>query len=108
MPRRPIPRSASHDPTRPGEPWLRATSVARPRWRQVTATVRLQEPRGSHFWLDLDVPLGFTAPAPGQFAQILLQGAANPALLPRPMSVAGVVRRSAVMTLGFLYAPVGA
>ena len=39
--------------------------------------------------------------------QILLQGAANPALLPRPMSVAGVVRHSGRMTLGFLYAPVG-
>jgi dihydroorotate dehydrogenase electron transfer subunit len=72
------------------------------------ATVRQQQPRGGHFWLDLDVPAGFAAPSPGQFVQILLGGAATPALLPRPMSVAGVRRRSGRMTLGFLYAPVGA
>jgi dihydroorotate dehydrogenase electron transfer subunit len=82
-------------------------STGRPRWRQVTATVRLQEPRGVHFWLDLDVPSAFTAPSPGQFVQILLPPAANPTLLPRPMSVASVRKSSGGMTLGFLYAPVG-
>jgi dihydroorotate dehydrogenase electron transfer subunit len=83
--------------------------AARPRWHQVEAVVRRQLPYGGgHFWLDLDVPRGLVTPRPGQFAQLLLPAALNPALLPRPMSVAGVRRVRGALTLGFLYAPVGA
>ena len=77
-------------------------------WRQVHATVLQQRPYGAgHFWLDLDVPTGFVAPVPGQFAQLLLPPATGPAFLPRPMSVAGVTRRGRQLTVGFLYAAVG-
>ncbi len=83
-------------------------SAGAPAWRQVHATVRQQRPYGAgHFWLDLDVPVGFVAPAPGQFAQLLLPPATGPAFLPRPMSVAGVTRRGRQLTIGFLYAAVG-
>lgn len=83
--------------------------AARPRWRQVEATVRSQQPcGGGHYRLDLDAPRGFATPAPGQFVQILLPPELNPTLLPRPMSVAGVRQLRGTLTLAFLYAPVGA
>ena len=72
------------------------------------AEVLQQQPYGpGHFWLDLDVPSGFVAPVPGQFAQLLLPPALGSSFLPRPMSVAGVQRKGSRMTIGFLYAAVG-
>ena len=84
--------------------------IATPRtWQQVQATVRLQRDAGAgHRWLEVDVPRGVVAPEPGQFVQILLPGTACGTLLPRPMSVAGVLRTAAGLRLVFLYAPVGA
>lgn len=77
-------------------------------WRQAEAVVRAQSDYGAGFrWLEIDVPAGFAAPVAGQFVQLLLPSPA-PVLLPRPMSVAGVRRRARGLTLGFLYAPVGA
>ena len=76
-------------------------------WRQVAARVRSQREYGAGFrWLELDVPAPFTAPVAGQFVQLLLDFP-SPVLLPRPMSVAGVRRRSGGLGLGFLYGPVG-
>lgn len=77
-------------------------------WRQTDAIVRAQRDYGAGFrWLEIDVPAEFTAPVAGQFVQLLLPAPAA-VLLPRPMSVAGVRRRSRGRTLEFLYAPVGA
>jgi dihydroorotate dehydrogenase electron transfer subunit len=77
-------------------------------WRQVAARVRTQRAYGSGFrWLELEVPQAFTPPTAGQFVQLLLDFP-SPVLLPRPMSVASVIRRGARHVIGFLYAPVGA
>ncbi len=89
-----------------------AKSVAESRapigWRQMVATVSTHEDRGAgHFWLDLDIPAPFARPLPGQFVQLLLGPEATGALLPRPMSVAGVKPRGRGWRVGFLYAPVG-
>ncbi len=76
-------------------------------WRQCDARVRAQRHFGGDFhWLDLDVPPDFETPEAGQFVQLLLEPP-SPVLLPRPMSIAGAVRRARSLTLGFLYAPVG-
>ncbi len=76
-------------------------------WRQSPARVRIQRDYGAGFrWLELDLPADFEAPVAGQFVQLLLPPP-SPVLLPRPMSVAGAVRRGRALTLGFLYAPVG-
>ncbi len=76
-------------------------------WRQCEARVRVQRDYGGGFrWLELDVPADFETPVAGQFVQLLLEPP-SAVLLPRPMSIAGVTRRARVMTLGFLYAPVG-
>jgi dihydroorotate dehydrogenase electron transfer subunit len=90
-------------------PVLPSPSGAAPvAWRQVVARVVRHEDYGAgHRWLDLAMPAGFPLPEPGQFVQLLL-GAPSPVLLPRPMSVAAAVRRGAGVTIGFLYAPVGA
>lgn len=58
-------------------------------------------------WLELDVDATFGAPVAGQFVQLLL-AAPSPVLLPRPMSVAAVTKRGTKLTIGLLYAPVGA
>lgn len=80
----------------------------RPRWTQVVATVERHVDYGAgHRWLDLAMPRGFAAPVAGQFVQLLLPAPA-PVLLPRPMSVAAVRARGGRLTIGFLYAPVGA
>lgn len=85
-----------------------AAKHARRTWSQVTARVREQRDYAEGFrWLDLDVPSSFGEPVAGQFVQLLLESP-SPVLLPRPMSVAGVTRRGAKTTIGFLYAPVGA
>ena len=77
-------------------------------WIQTEARVRVQQDAGAgHQWLERVVPDGFLAPRPGQFVQLLLD-APSPVLLPRPMSVASVRSRPEGLTLGFLYAPVGA
>ena len=77
-------------------------------WCQVTARVARQVDFGAgHLWLDLDVSSGFEPPAPGQFVQLLLGSTAAGTFLPRPMSVAGAVRRGRGLRLSFLYAPVG-
>ncbi len=77
-------------------------------WRQSMARVREQREYGQGFrWLDLELPPEFETPVAGQFVQLLLEPPA-PVLLPRPMSVASAVRRGAKLTVGFLYAPVGA
>ncbi|MFN8587580.1 MAG: dihydroorotate dehydrogenase electron transfer subunit [Candidatus Eisenbacteria bacterium] len=77
-------------------------------WRQSEARVRAQRDYAEGFrWLELDVPAEFGAPVAGQFVQLLL-GPPSPVLLPRPMSVAAVTKRGAKLTIGFLYAPVGA
>ncbi|MGH7742282.1 MAG: dihydroorotate dehydrogenase electron transfer subunit [Candidatus Eiseniibacteriota bacterium] len=77
-------------------------------WIQTTARVRVQQDAGAgHQWLELVVPQEFLAPRPGQFVQLLFEGPA-PVLLPRPMSVASVRARTEGLTIGFLYAPVGA
>lgn len=82
--------------------------VAARAWRQAVARVRRQSDYGAGFrWLELDLPADFPVPVAGQFVQLLLPPPA-PVLLPRPMSVAGAVRRARGLTLGFLYAPVGA
>ncbi|MFI5372281.1 MAG: dihydroorotate dehydrogenase electron transfer subunit [Candidatus Eisenbacteria bacterium] len=79
-----------------------------PVWRQVGARiVRHVDYGAGHRWLDLEMPAGFVRPAAGQFVQ-LLHEPPSPVLLPRPMSVAGVVTRRGRHTVGFLYAPVGA
>jgi dihydroorotate dehydrogenase electron transfer subunit len=76
-------------------------------WRQEIATVRRQGEYGAGFrWLELEVPIRFKSPVAGQFVQLLLEPPA-PVLLPRPMSVAGVVTRGSRRTLAFLYAAVG-
>lgn len=83
-------------------------SAARPVWRQSRARVVRQADHGAgHRWLELEVKSPFALPVPGQFVQLRLPSAANPALLPRPMSVASVARSRSGMRLGFLYAPVG-
>jgi dihydroorotate dehydrogenase electron transfer subunit len=80
-----------------------------PPWRQVSGRVRRQAEVGAdHLWLDLDTAAGFVLPAPGQFAQLLLPPLASSVLLPRPMSVASARRLGHGVTLGFLYAAVGA
>ena len=77
-------------------------------WLQAIATVATHEARGAgHWWLDLDLPAPFARPLPGQFVQLLLGPEATGALLPRPMSVAGVEPRGRGWRVGFLYAPVG-
>lgn len=77
-------------------------------WRQVPARVREQREYGAGFrWLALDVPAGFERPVAGQFVQLLLDFP-SPVLLPRPMSVASAAKRAGRLSLGFLYAPVGA
>jgi len=77
-------------------------------WIQTRARVRAQMDAGSgHQWLELVVPQDFVAPEPGQFVQLLIESP-SPVLLPRPMSVASVRERPEGLTLGFLYAPVGA
>jgi len=77
-------------------------------WRQVAARVRDQRRYGGGFlWLELELPAGFTAPAAGQFVQLLLDFP-SPVLLPRPMSVASVRKLAGRLVLGFLYGPVGA
>jgi dihydroorotate dehydrogenase electron transfer subunit len=76
-------------------------------WLQTEAEVaRHHEVGASHRWLDLRVPAGFGVPDPGQFVQLLVRD--SPVLLPRPMSVAAAEVRRRGLTLGFLYAPVGA
>jgi dihydroorotate dehydrogenase electron transfer subunit len=76
-------------------------------WLQTEAEVaRHHEVGASHRWLDLRVPAGFGVPDPGQFVQLLVRN--SPVLLPRPMSVAAAEVRRRGLTLGFLYAPVGA
>lgn len=84
-------------------------SVAAARtWRQSEARVRVQRDYGGGFrWLEVDVPAEFETPVAGQFVQLLL-APPSPVLLPRPMSIAGSTRRPRGLTLGFLYAPVGA
>ncbi len=83
-------------------------SVALERWTQARAVVVAHADAGAgHRWLDLEVPGGFAAPVAGQFVQLLL-AEPSPVLLPRPMSVAAAGRRGGSLTLGFLYAPVGA
>lgn len=77
-------------------------------WRQSDARVREQRDYGGGFrWLELDLPPDFETPVAGQFVQLLLAPPA-PVLLPRPMSIAAATRRARGITLGFLYAPVGA
>ena len=77
-------------------------------WKQVAVRVREHRAYGPGFrWLELDVPAGFAAPVAGQFVQLLLDFP-SPVLLPRPMSVASVSKRGARLSIGFLYAPVGA
>jgi dihydroorotate dehydrogenase electron transfer subunit len=77
-------------------------------WVQTQARVRVQQDAGAgHQWLELIVPQDFLPPRPGQFVQLLLD-APSPVLLPRPMSVASVRPRAEGLTIGFLYAPVGA
>ncbi len=77
-------------------------------WRQSDARVREQRDYGGGFrWLELDLPPDFETPVAGQFVQLLLTPPA-PVLLPRPMSIAAATRRARSITLGFLYAPVGA
>jgi dihydroorotate dehydrogenase electron transfer subunit len=77
-------------------------------WRQVAARVSRHDDYGAgHRWLDLEIAAEFETPAAGQFVQLLL-GWPSPVLLPRPMSVAAVRRGRRGLTLGFLYAPVGA
>jgi len=77
-------------------------------WLQTRARVARHEDRGAgHRWLELHLPTGFAAPAPGQFVQLLLDPWASGAFLPRPMSVAACRRRGTGLALGFLYAPVG-
>jgi NAD(P)H-flavin reductase len=77
-------------------------------WKQVVAQVRAHRAHGPDFrWLELDLPLGFSAPVAGQFVPLLLDFP-SPVLLPRPMSVASVTKRGARLSVGFLYAPVGA
>ncbi|MEO5988407.1 MAG: hypothetical protein ABIU54_10765 [Candidatus Eisenbacteria bacterium] len=77
-------------------------------WRQVSARVREQFEYGQGFrWLGLELPSDFETPVAGQFVQLLLEPP-SPVLLPRPMSVASAVRRGAKLTVGFLYAPIGA
>lgn len=84
-----------------------SAAVART-WRQSVARVRAQRDYAKGFrWLELDVEAAFGAPVAGQFVQLLL-GSPSPVLLPRPMSVAAVTKRGAKLTIGFLYAPVGA
>lgn len=79
-------------------------------WRQVGSRVRRQLDAGAgHRWLELDVPAAFAVPEPGQFVQLLLPPTASRTLLPRPMSVSDAIRRrDGALTLGFLYAAVGA
>jgi len=84
-------------------------SSARPVWRQSRALVARHEDYGvGHRWLELEVRGPFAMPAPGQFVELRLPPAANPVLLPRPMSVAAVARSRRGLRVGFLYAPVGA
>ena len=83
-------------------------AVAARAWKQVAARVREHRAYGPGFrWLELEVPVGFAEPVAGQFVQLLLDFP-SPVLLPRPMSVASVSKRGARLTVGFLYAPVGA
>lgn len=82
-------------------------------WKQVTATVVMQRDYARGFrWLELEVASDFHMPVAGQFVQLLLTPP-SPVLLPRPMSIAGAVRKRAragkpgPIELGFLYSPVG-
>ncbi len=82
-------------------------SVTSASWIQTTAEVAAQRAvTGDHRWLDLRVTADFPLPAPGQFVQLLLRDTS--VLLPRPMSVAAASLRRGALTLGFLYAAVGA
>jgi dihydroorotate dehydrogenase electron transfer subunit len=84
------------------------TTLAATRWAQEVGRVARHRPQGGdHYWLDLDVPRRFRAPVPGQFVQLLLPADASAALLPRPMSVAGVRQVPGALRLSFLYAPIG-
>jgi len=82
-------------------------TLALQKWTQVEARVAAHADYGAgHRWLDLEVPLDFDVPEPGQFVQLLL-APPTPVLLPRPMSVAAVRKGRRGRVLGFLYAPVG-
>lgn len=84
------------------------SAVAARTWRQTAARVRAQRDYGGGFrWLELDLPPEVETPVAGQFVQLLLPQPA-PVLLARPMSIALAARRARALTLGFLYAPVGA
>ena len=84
------------------------SALAARTWRQSEARVRAQRDYGGGFrWLELDLPPEVETPVAGQFVQLLLPQPA-PVLLPRPMSIALAQRRARSLTLGFLYAPVGA
>src|SRR6185369_5946083 len=89
---------------KPSDP---AANGSTPAWRQAGARVVSHRDYGSgHRWLEVEVPLDFGRPSPGQFVQILLRSPA-PVLLPRPMSVARVRARRGTPLLGFLYGSVG-
>jgi dihydroorotate dehydrogenase electron transfer subunit len=82
-------------------------------WKQVTATVVQQRDYARGFrWLELEVAGDFHMPVAGQFVQLLLTPP-SPVLLPRPMSIAGAMRKRAragkpgPIVMGFLYSPVG-
>lgn len=82
-------------------------------WKQVTATVVMQRDYARGFrWLELEVANDFHMPVAGQFVQLLLTPP-SPVLLPRPMSIAGAMRKRAragkpgPIVMGFLYSPVG-
>lgn len=84
------------------------TTLAATRWEQEVGRVARHQPQGGdHYWLDLDVSRRFRPPVPGQFVQLLLPADASAALLPRPMSVAGVRSVRGALRLSFLYAPIG-
>lgn len=82
-------------------------SVAAASWVQCRATlVAHREVAADHRWLDLRMSADVALPGPGQFVQLLMRDA--PVLLPRPMSIAAASLRRGTLTLGFLYAAVGA
>jgi dihydroorotate dehydrogenase electron transfer subunit len=79
-----------------------------PSWLQVRGRVVRQRPSSAgHFWLEIDLPVEFHRPEPGQFVQLMLE-VPSPVFLPRPMSVAGVVTGARGRRLAFLYQPIGA
>ena len=78
-------------------------------WRHATARVHAQSDFGDgHRWLDLDVPVPFVVPEPGQFVQLGVGGTRSSVLLPRPMSVCGARSVPLGVRLSFLYAAIGA